>query len=135
MRLAVALLVLLLAAPASAGEWYVHTVSAHVPTNHHLNEVNLGLAYRTDGNWRLGVYRNSYMRPSGYVAKVFELAPKWNLMAGAVNGYRVSSCGGTFGICQGDDKEILPLIALEWQLVDHLGVIFTPGLIHLELRY
>lgn len=70
MRSALALALALAATTAQAGVFGQHIGSQHWPSRDY-NNVNPGLYYRSDTNWTVGAYRNSYRRLSVYAGKTF----------------------------------------------------------------
>lgn len=82
-------LILLASTNAIAGDLVIHTVSRHTDNNHTTsyqwyepqadlvhthtdyayNNNNYGIGYRSDTGWLVGVYHNSYFRPTAYVGK------------------------------------------------------------------
>jgi hypothetical protein len=69
----------------------LHTISAHIP-QHAQNNVNPGAYLRTANGVELGLYRNSWRRPSLYVSQQFDLVSgsygSLSLQAGLVSGYQ-----------------------------------------------
>ena len=122
-----------IAIPAHAGEWYIHTISTHVPRGpHRLSEFNYGLAYRWDSDWRVGAYRNSYDHPSAYATRVIDLSRAWHCGIGAVSGYRI---GSGWCIREGRRSEVIPIAMIEWTPWPHMGILVAPTVVNLELRY
>lgn len=127
-----------LSGTAFAGQLYLHTLSQHIPDNSHAVEFNYGVGYKFDSNIRLGGYRNSYGMPSWYATYVFRPDRRVHPWLGVITGYTLH--GGkkldpdSTGI-GGKRNSMIPLVALEIDLPFSCGLILTPGLAHLELRY
>lgn len=85
----IALALALVAGAAQADTIGVHIGSHHWPSREY-NNVNPGLYYRTDSNWTVGFYNNSYRRLSIYAGKTFayELG-EWEaaVTLAAISGY------------------------------------------------
>jgi hypothetical protein len=100
----------------TAGELIVHTVSLHssqtyenehtvnyvnkqgavmysVTTieNRRFNNVNPGLAWQFDSGVQLGVYYNSYRKPTAYVAYEYMFNDELGVVVGVGNGYQAVS--------------------------------------------
>jgi hypothetical protein len=69
----------------------LHTISAHIP-QHAQNNVNPGAYLRTAGGVEVGIYRNSWRRPSLYVSQQLELVSggygSLGVQGGLVSGYQ-----------------------------------------------
>lgn len=54
---------------------------------HGYNNLNFGLGYRWDSGWSAGLYRNSFYKPSVYVAKDWMFNQYTGVFLGAATGY------------------------------------------------
>lgn len=92
---------------AVAAELVIHTVSAHFRANADQNNYNFGLAYRADkpcleserfkNSIVVGIFHNTYYRPSVYAGCYFPLVE-----------YRMIELGAMAGLVTGYDKAVMP---------------------------
>lgn len=78
----------------------VHVYTAHF-TAHELQNVNVGAYYIAPNGTTVGIYRNSYDRPSAYAGYTWQ-AGRWGMMVGAATGYN--------GVCPRVCKTITPML-------------------------
>jgi len=64
----------------------LHAVSYHAPEKGQQN-VNPGLYVRGD-DWQIGMYRNSYRKPTIYAAYSWQLGDGYELFTGGATGYK-----------------------------------------------
>jgi hypothetical protein len=86
------------------------------------NNYNVGLGWRTDDNWAVGAYWNSYRKPTVYFGKGFQIGDSnFSVFVGAATGYGVMS-----------GRKVTPMLAFEYKLPinDQYGVRFaaTPAI-------
>ncbi len=74
---------------ATATSAFAGTLGFHIGSWHDrggLNNVNPGIYYKTDGNFVVGTYRNSFKVQSSYLGYVIDEGP-FALIVGGVTGY------------------------------------------------
>lgn len=94
---------------AFAGTLGFHLGSYHWPQSN-FNNLNLGAYYRTDEGWMVGAYRNSWYKPSVYVARVVRVGPI-DVALGGTTGYATT---------------IAPLVVPSYRFENGLRVAFVP---------
>jgi hypothetical protein len=114
-----------------AGEWTVHTVSAHVGVSG-LNNINPGIGYNVSEYIRLGALYNSYKKPSAYAVGFYDLHPRFRVGAGLISGYTFEP--GTFQVT-GKTAGIVPLIAAEVDITKHVSVVWFGQAFNLEVKF
>ena len=127
--LAAALAASLGAAHADQGDITLHTVSVHVGVTG-LNNINPGIAYDVRDDVRVGALYNSYNKPSLYVAKLIPIKRRLRIGLGVITGYTWRD-NDVYGKTTG----ILPLLAVEADLLPGVSVIWFGQAISLELKF
>ena len=115
-------------AEAAEGDITIHTVSTHIGVSG-LNNINPGVAYDVTDRLRVGVLRNSFKKPSAYAALMWALHDRVHLGVGVISGYGIED-----GAIIGKTAGIIPLLAVELDITDHVSVVWMGQAINLELK-
>lgn len=114
-----------------AGDWTIHTVSVHVGVSG-LNNVNPGVGYNVTDHLRVGAFWNSYNKPSAYATGWFDLHPRVRVGAGLASGY--TFVPGTWQV-EGKTTGLVPVLAAEVDITDHVSVGWFGQALNLELKF
>lgn len=110
--------------PVLSDDWIIHTVSQH-PFDSGVNNINPGVAYDT-GEYRSGVFYNSYKRTSFYTAKVSSITTKLKIGYGVASGYSSEFW---------DSSPLIPIIAMEYNVTNNLSLIWFGKAINIGVKF
>ena len=96
-----------------------------------MHNFNPGVGYDINPNVRVGGLYNSYKEPSFYAAGIVNITDKFRTGLGVISGYKLE--GGL--VHEGSHTSIIPFIAMEYDLTDHVSVAWFGEVVHLELKF
>lgn len=120
-----------------AGDWTIHTVSAHVGVSG-LNNVNPGVGYNVTDGLRVGALYNSYKKPSAYVAGFIDFPPGQNRVrvgGGLISGYTFDTSDTADSLITGKTTGIVPLVAVEVDITKNVSVVWFGQAFNLEVKF
>ena len=123
-------LVLIAVVDSARADWTVHTVSEHIGQSG-FNNVNPGLGYDYTPSLRVGGLYNSFERPSFYAVGIYNLTDSFRIGAGVISGYVIKD----WEVGQGDHDSIIPIIAMEYDISDHVSIAWFGTVLNLELKF
>ena len=119
-------------ARAEQGDISVHTLTAHIGVSG-LNVVTPGIAYDISDNVRVGgLVRNSYGFKSAYILGYTHLNKYVSVGAGVISGY---TWDGDAGQVVGQKNGVIPLLAAEFRITDHVAVTWFGQAFNLTLKF
>jgi len=118
-------------APVLAGNWSIHTYTAHIPVanSEHLKLFTPGIGYTHDG-YRFGYFRNSFDVDSFYAAKLYPYNDQLRFGMGAISGYKFTGSRLT-----GHPGGIIPLLVAEFDITDNISVLWMGRAFNLEVKF
>lgn len=120
----------MLVSSAVQADWTVHTVSDHL-TREGLNNINPGLGYDVNKNFRIGGFYNSYEEPSFYAAGIANITDKFRIGAGIISGYQLKN-----GLAvEGSNSSIIPLVAMEYDITSDISAILIGDVLNVVFKF